>query len=65
MTQKEYHQAWAFLHDPKDPNKYPFCGPRFITDKNLRETVQQYNIEHPEHSLTEPSKSLQTPPSIL
>ena len=44
MTQKEYHQAWGFLHDPKDPNECAFCGPRFMTDKHLQETVQQYNI---------------------
>ena len=65
MTQKEYHQAWGFLHDPKDPNKCAFCGPRFMTDKHLQETVQQYNIKHLEPSLTKPSKSLQFPSSII
>ena len=26
LTQKECHQKWRELHDPKDPNTYPFLG---------------------------------------
>ena len=47
LTQKECHQNWRNLHDPNDPTKCPFRGPTFITDKQIRERVLQYNIKHP------------------
>ena len=47
LTQKECHQLMKNIHDPTDPNKCCFRGPKFIDDKQLRETVMQYNLKNP------------------
>ena len=67
MTQKEYHQALNSIHDPNDPGKCCFRGPIFNPNKNIRETVLQYNLKHPEipnHSSTKEGtpKVTKTPP---
>ena len=47
LTQKECHQLMKNIHDPTDTNKCCFRGPKFIDDKQLRETVMQYNLKNP------------------
>ena len=65
LTQKECHQKWRELHDPKDPNTCPFRGPEFITDKQIREHVLQYNLKHPQDKSTMNNKSTknESPPN--
>jgi hypothetical protein len=47
LTQKECHQQWRSIHDPTDPDKCPFRGPEYISNKQIRENVMQYNLKHP------------------
>ena len=46
LTQKECHQAMKAIHDPDDPTKCCFRGPKYITDKHMKETVMQYNLKN-------------------
>ena len=46
MTQKECHQAMKTLHDPDDPTKCCFRGPKYIAEKHVKETVMQYNLKN-------------------
>ena len=67
-TQKELHEMLKQLHDTSDPDNYCFRGPKYIKDKDIRETVMQYNLKQarvtPNNSHTgdrQPSTSLPDP----
>ena len=67
LTQKECHQVWKSIHDPTDPQKCPFRGPKFIIDKQIRENVLQYNLKNSESTMKTangdtPQKQLQEEP---
>ena len=44
-TQKEIHEMLKQIHDPSDPDNCCFRGPKYIKDKDIRETVMQYNLK--------------------
>ena len=46
-TQKEIHEMMWKIHDPSDPQKCCFRGPKFIEDKHMRESIMQYNLKNP------------------
>ena len=45
-TQKELHQWLRRIHEDDDPDNCCFRGPKYIKDKNIRESVMQYNLKH-------------------
>ena len=45
-TQKECHQSMKTLHNPDNPTKCCFRGPKYIVDNHMKEILMQYNLKN-------------------